>query len=159
MGLLLPIPGELRLFHMCQKKFKTISTTQRLPQSEAQISQQHPSGWLQYCSSKLSGASDLAGTLSTASRATFALLGGAAASVSSSALLPEGRHLPLQTLQTLPQGSKVHLTAAGARTRIRTRRDQLDLMGEDQRRAGTQVDFSAWEAQRNRLNPKYGTAL
>lgn len=32
-------------------------------------------------------------------------------------------------------------------------------MGEDQRRAGTQVDFSAWEAQSNRLNPKYGSVL
>lgn len=53
-------PWRLRLFHMFQKKFKTISTTQRLPQSEAQISQQHPSGWLQYCSSKPSGAADLA---------------------------------------------------------------------------------------------------
>lgn len=42
---------------------------------------------------------------------TFALLGGAAASITSSTFLPKGRHLPLQPLQTLPQGSEVRLTA------------------------------------------------
>lgn len=50
---------------------------------------------------------------------TFTLLGGAAASLSSPAFLPQSRHLPLQPLQTLLKGGEVRLAAAlpGSRTR------------------------------------------
>lgn len=68
---------ELGLFHTFQKEFKTISATQKLPQSEAQIAQQHPSGWLQYCSSEPSGAAGLAQSVAegpSARRLTLPLL-------------------------------------------------------------------------------------
>ena len=77
---------------------------------------------------------------------TFALFRGAATPFGSTTFLSKGRHLPLQPLQTLPKGSKVHLTAAGPRAQ--SWRNQFDLMGQHQGRTRDQVDFFTWEVQR-----------